>query len=122
MNNRAKMEESIRTLYSKVFNAGQADLFPGLIAGPYIQHNPLFPNGPEPLMGYLKQTGSVPCEVKRMAIDGNLAFVHVRYLNWGDKEHAGVDIFRFNDEGKIVEHWDVLQAVPETAANSNTMF
>src|SRR4051812_3885421 len=100
MNNRAKMEESIRTLYSKVFNAGQADLFPGLIAGPYIQHNPLFPNGPEPLMGYLKQTRGVPCEVKRMAIDGNLAFVHVRYLNWGGKEHAGVDIFRFNDEAR----------------------
>ncbi|MFO1364474.1 MAG: hypothetical protein U1F45_18795 [Burkholderiales bacterium] len=56
-----------------------------------------------------------------MAIDGNFAFVHVRYLNWGGKEHAGVDIFRFNDQGKIVEHWDVLQAVAETAANSNTM-
>jgi predicted SnoaL-like aldol condensation-catalyzing enzyme len=116
------MEESIRTLYGKVFNDGQADLLPGLIAGPYIQHNPLFPNGPEPLIGYLKQTGSLPCEVKRVAIDGNLAFVHVRYLNLSGKEHAGVDIFRFNDEGKIVEHWDVLQAVPETAANSNTMF
>jgi len=122
MNNRAKMEESIRTVYGKVFNAGQADLLPGLIAGHYIQHNPLFPNGPEPLIGYLKQAGSLPCEVKRVAIDGNLAFVHVRYLNWSGKEHAGVDIFRFNDEGKIVEHWDVLQAVPETAANSNTMF
>jgi len=104
-----------------VFNAGQADLLPGLIAGPYIQYNPPFPNGPEPLMGYLKQTGSLPSEVKCMAIDGNFAFVHVRYLNWGGKEHAGVDIFRFNDQGKIVEHWDVLQAVAETAANSNTM-
>lgn len=46
----------------------------------------------------------------------------MRYLNWGGKEHAAVDIFRFNDEGKIVEHWDVLQAVPEAAANDNTMF
>jgi len=92
MNNRAKMEESIRTLYGKVFNAGQADLLPGLIAGPYIQHNPLFPNGPEPLIGYLKQTGSLPCEVKRVAIDGNLAFV--QQLIAADRAIAGLSCAR----------------------------
>ena len=122
MSNRQKIEATVRALYDKVFNAGQADQLPGLIAGPYIQHNPLFPNGPEPLMGYLQQAGSIPCEIKRMAVDGNLAFVHVRYPNWAGKEHAAVDIFRFNDDGKILEHWDVLQPVPETAVNSNTMF
>jgi predicted SnoaL-like aldol condensation-catalyzing enzyme len=57
--------------------------------------------------GYLKEACSIPCEVKRMAIDGDLALVHVRYLNWAGKQHAAVDIFRFNDDGKIVEHWDV---------------
>jgi predicted SnoaL-like aldol condensation-catalyzing enzyme len=122
MSNRQKMEEAVRTLYEKVFNQGRADLLPGLVAGPYIQHNPLFPNGTEPLMGYLKQAGSIPCEIKRMAIDGNLAFIHVRYPNWAGKEHAAVDIFRFNDQGKIVEHWDVMQPVPDSAANDNTMF
>lgn len=119
---RERIDQTIRTLYKKVFKEGRSDLLPGLISGPYIQHNPLFPNGYEPLVGYLKQAGSIPCEVKRVAIDGNLAWAHVRYLNWGGKEHAAVDIFRFNDEGKIVEHWDVLQAVPEAAANDNTMF
>ena len=122
MSTKQKIDESIRTLYEKVFNEGRADLLPGLIAGPYIQHNPLFPDGPEPLMGYLKQAGGLPCEVKRLAIDGNLAFVHARYPDWAGKEHAAVDIFRFNDEGKIVEHWDVLQPVPATSANNNTMF
>jgi len=78
MSTKQKIDESIRTLYEKVFNEGRADLLPGLIAGPYIQHNPLFPDGPEPLMGYLKQAGGLPCEVKRLAIDGNLAFVHAR--------------------------------------------
>jgi predicted SnoaL-like aldol condensation-catalyzing enzyme len=116
------MQQAVRTIYEKVFNQGQADLFPRLLAGPYIQHNPLFPNGPEPLAGYIKQVGSIPCEVKRLAIDGDLAFVHVRYLNWGGKEQAAVDIFRFDEDGKIIEHWDVLQAVPGTAANNNTMF
>ncbi|HTB94455.1 MAG TPA: hypothetical protein VK728_16600 [Candidatus Sulfotelmatobacter sp.] len=50
------------------------------------------------------------------------AFIQVRYLNWAGKETAGVDIFRFDGEGKIVEHWDVLQPVPASSNNRNTMF
>ena len=122
MNKRRSIESTLKTLYEQVFNQGNTELFPSLISGPYIQRNPLFPNGPEPLMGYLKQAGSIPCEVKRIAIDQNHAFVHVRYLSWGGAEHAGVDIFRFDDNGKILEHWDVLQAVPSVSANSNSMF
>ncbi len=119
--NEEKIKATIETLYGEVLNQGKANLLPGLLSGPYIQHNPLFPNGPEPLMGYLQQAGSIPCEIKRMAIEGDLAFVHVR-LDWGGLEHAGVDIFRFDTEGKILEHWDVLQPVPEQSANANTMF
>ncbi len=122
MSSREKIQATIQAIYGKIFNEGRGDLLPGLISGPYIQHNPQFPNGPAPLMGYLKQVGRIPCEVKRVAIDGDFAFIHVRYLNWAGKEHAGVDIFRFDAEGKILEHWDVLQPVPETAANANTMF
>jgi predicted SnoaL-like aldol condensation-catalyzing enzyme len=73
-------------------------------------------------MGYIREAGSISCEVKRIAIDGDLAFVHVRYLAWAGKETAGVDIFRFNSDGKIVEHWDTLQPVPESSNNPNTMF
>jgi predicted SnoaL-like aldol condensation-catalyzing enzyme len=119
---RAKMETAITTIYAKVFNEGRGELLPGLIAGPYIQHNPQFPNGTDFIVGFLQQVKKVPCEVKRMAIDGDLAFVHVRYLDWGGQETAGVDIFRFDADGKIVEHWDVLQPVPKTASNLNGMF
>jgi predicted SnoaL-like aldol condensation-catalyzing enzyme len=113
---------TLDVIYDKIFNGGQADLLPGLVAGPYIQHNPLFPNGLDGIMGYIKQAGRIPCEVKRIAIDGDLAFVHVRYLDWGGHETAGVDIFRFDADGKIVEHWDVLQPVPAAPNNANTMF
>jgi hypothetical protein len=85
------------------------------VSGPYIQHNPLFPNGLDAIVGYFKQAGRIPCEVKRVAIDGDLAFVHVRYLDWGGQETAGVDIFRFDADGKVVEHWDVLQPVPASS-------
>ena len=116
------MKQVINTIYEKVFNEGKADLYPSLVSGPYIQHNPLVPDGVEGVMGFLKMVGRLRCEVKRVAIDGDLAFVHVRYLSLFGKETAGVDIFRFDEKGKIVEHWDVLQSVPAEAKNSNTMF
>jgi len=117
-----QMRQAIDVIYDKVFNQGRADLYPALVAGRYIQHNPLIPDGVDGVMGFLKQAGKVPCEVKRVAIDGDLAFVHVRYLSLFGHETAGVDIFRFGGDGKILEHWDVLQPVPETAQNNNTMF
>ena len=120
--NTDKIKATVYALYEEVFNGGKADKLPELVAGKYIQHNPIFPDGIEPLLGYLSQAGNIPCEVQWIAVEGDLAFVHVKYPEWGGKEHAAVDIFRFNDEGKILEHWDVMQAVPEESANDNTMF
>jgi len=120
--NKDHMRQVINVIFDQVFNQGLADLYPNLVSGPYIQHNPLVADGVEGVMGFLKQVGRLCCEVKRVAIDGDLAFVHVRYLSLFGKETAGVDIFRFDANGKILEHWDVLQPVPATAQNNNTMF
>ncbi|MFM0632777.1 nuclear transport factor 2 family protein [Paraburkholderia xenovorans] len=119
---RDRIQHALDIIYDKVFNEGQADLYREIVSGPYVQHNPLFPNGLDDILEYIKQDGRIPCEVKRIAIDGDLAFVHVRYLEWAGQETAGVDIFRFDADGKVVEHWDVLQPVPKTANNANTMF
>ena len=116
------IRHTIDIVYDKIFNQGQAELLRGLVAGPYIQHNPQLPDGVDAIIAFIKQSGGFPCEVKRIAIDGDLAFVHARYLNFAGRETAGVDIFRFDAKGKIVEHWDVLQPVPAVANNSNTMF
>jgi predicted SnoaL-like aldol condensation-catalyzing enzyme len=120
--NRDQIRQVLDVIYDQVFGQGRADLYPDLVAGPYIQHNPLLPDGVAGVMDFLNSAGRIRNEVKRIAIDGDLAFVHVRYLNLFGKETAGVDIFRFNDAGKVVEHWDVLQPVPAESKNSNTMF
>jgi predicted SnoaL-like aldol condensation-catalyzing enzyme len=92
----------------------------------YIQHNPLAPDGRAAAIAalepYFASQPDAVREVHRIIVDGDLAAVHVRSRqNPEDRGFAIVDILRLED-GKIVEHWDVIQAVPEQSANPHPMF
>ena len=92
----------------------------------YRQHNPGSGDGPEPFIAIVKRFAQIfpelSMEPKRIIAEGDYAVLHSHLiLKPGDRGSAVVDIFRL-ENGKIVEHWDVVQEVPETSANNNTMF
>jgi len=92
----------------------------------YTQHNPRAADGPEGLKAFLaflrEKFPDYHSDIKRVFADGDYVILHVHNIPTpGSRGNAIIDIFKL-ENGKVVEHWDVRQEVPEQAANNNTMF
>jgi predicted SnoaL-like aldol condensation-catalyzing enzyme len=111
-------KQTIARLFG-AFREGNVDAFDDLIVPDYVQHNPQAGNGLEAVKDFFRPVGPVDVEVHRVIAEGDLVAVHSHYRNWN---MAAVDIFRLDDDGMIVEHWDVLQEVPAETASGNDMF
>ncbi|MEJ7641124.1 MAG: ester cyclase [Candidatus Nitrosocosmicus sp.] len=118
-------DKIVREFYNKVFFDKNASAAVNYLEDDYIQHNPNVPTGREAFINaftlIFEQSPNYSTQIQRLYTDGDYVIVH-SFAPIGDTGNSIVDIYKVNDNGKIAEHWDVLQKIPSNPANNNTMF
>jgi len=92
----------------------------------YIQHNPDVADGPQGFIDYFNRMQldypDKSVEFVRCIAEGDLVALHTHQVWAGDGEYITMDFFRFDDDGKICEHWDSIQKIPDTSVHNNKMY
>lgn len=96
------------------------------VGGEYIQHNPLVADGPQSFIDYFTEMAAQypgkTIEFVRAVAEGDLVALHTHQSWPASEEYVTMDFFRFDADGKIVEHWDAIQQVPGETRNGNPMY
>ena len=119
-------KKAVVEFYDKAINQKDFEAASKYLGSHYTQHNPNAADGPEGLKAFLQflkeKFPASRSEIKRVLADGDYVILHVHAVREpGTRGNAIIDMFKL-ENGKIVEHWDVVQPIPEKAANTNGMF
>lgn len=127
-----KMERNKKNVvefYNAVLNEKDFEKARTYVGATYIQHNPIGADGLEGIKGFINflrdKFPNNRSEIKRVFAEGNYVIVHVHAVREpGTRGNAIFDLFRLDDNGKVVEHWDAVQPIPDPAGalNKNGMF
>ena len=119
-------KKAVAEFYELAVNKKDFEAATKFLGSRYVQHNPNAADGPEGLKAYItflrEKFPDAHSDVIRIFADGDYVIVHVHAVREpGKRGNAIVDIFKL-ENGKVVEHWDVVQPIPEKSANNNGMF
>lgn len=112
--------------YRTAYLGGPAQAVERYVGAEYIQHNPAVGDGKQPFVDYFTEMATQypdkSIEFVRAVAEGDLVALHTHQTWPGGDEYVTMDFFRFDENGKIVEHWDAIQAVPAESKNGNSMY
>jgi predicted SnoaL-like aldol condensation-catalyzing enzyme len=126
MNNPQENKANAIAFYQMAYDGNPRQAVEKYVGAEYIQHNPMVGNGKAPFIEYFERMAREYPEKTisfvRAVAEEDLVALHTHQVWPGNDQYVTMDFFRFDPNGKIVEHWDALQQIPDTTANGNTMY
>ncbi|MEP1150637.1 MAG: ester cyclase [Balneola sp.] len=124
--NLEKNKKNAISFYKTAYNGKPRKAIETYVGDEYIQHNPDVSDGLEGFIEYFermqKEYPDKSIEFVRCIAEGNLVALHTHQTWPGNDQYITMDFFRFDEDGKICEHWDSIQQIPKESANSNMMY